>query len=134
MGVLLSLGENKAKLIGQFLVEVIMIGMIAFSIACITSQPIGQAVTNHMLAKEVQQTKDNKENESPSGAMVTTFGGSTDVDKPKGEAIDSVDVTISRQDMIEVGGIGMLVIIIATLLPCLFIIRLQPKMILSKND
>ncbi|MBC1434814.1 ABC transporter permease [Listeria rocourtiae] len=134
MGVLLSLGENKAKLIGQFLVEVIMIGMIAFSIACITSQPIGQAVTNHMLAKEVQQTKDNEENESPSGAMVTTFGGSADVDKPKGEAIDSVDVTISRQDMIEVGGIGMLVIIIATLLPCLFIIRLQPKMILSKND
>lgn len=134
MGVLLSLGENKAKLIGQFLVEVIIIGMIAFSVACITSQPIGQAVTNQMLAKEVQQAKDDEANEPKSGGMVASFGGSDEADKPKGEAIDSVNVTISRQDMVEVGGIGMLVVIIATLLPCLFIIRLQPKMILSKND
>ncbi|EUJ22926.1 ABC transporters (permease), putattive [Listeria grandensis FSL F6-0971] len=134
MGVLLSLGENKTKLIGQFLVEVIIIGMIAFSVACFTSQPIGQAVTNQMLAKEVEQAKDDEADPSQSGAMVTSFAGSGEEDKPKGEAIDSVNVDISRQDMVEVGGIGLLVVIVATLLPCLFIIRLQPKMILSKND
>ncbi|MBC2194970.1 ABC transporter permease [Listeria booriae] len=134
MGVLLSLGENKAKLIGQFLVEVILIGMIAFSAACLTSEAIGQTVTDQMLNKEVQQAKDEEAN-TPSGGMqmATVIGGEQD-DKPKGEVIDKVDVHISQQDMVEVGGIGLLVVIIATLLPCLFIIRLQPKMILSKND
>jgi len=50
------------------------------------------------------------------------------------EPIDNIDVSISSQDVMNLGGLGLLIAILSTLLPALSILRLNPKEILLKDE
>lgn len=50
------------------------------------------------------------------------------------DVIDTLNVTVSMNDMLILGGIGILIAIIATLLPSISVLRLHPKTILTKQE
>jgi len=130
LGILLAIGEKKRKLIGQLLVEVLCIAILAFGIATITGETVSQKMGDSLLQQEVIASQ---ENQQESNNLGFSFGTMNKQDNDV-EPIDDIDVSITSQDVLKLGGLGLLIAILSTLLPALSILRLNPKEILLKDE
>ncbi|MEA0563455.1 ABC transporter permease [Lysinibacillus irui] len=128
MGILLSIGERKWKLIGQLLVEVLFIAIIAFGLSLTTGSKVSQVIGDNLLSSEIATAEESKD-ETP-----TLIEVSTGADLSQEETIDKIDVSVTREDIGKVGGIGLAIAILATILPALSVLRLNPKQILLKDE
>lgn len=136
MGVLLALGEPKTKLMGQFIVEIMIVAILALGISSVAGDIVANQFGEQLLSQEVAQSTESAANPQsfgggPGGGMPGSRDGS---DTQTVEAIDELAVNVSAQDLGWLAGIGMLIAIIAALLPSLTILHMQPKNILSKQD
>ncbi|MEU5974045.1 ABC transporter permease [Streptomyces sp. NPDC047315] len=138
LGILLSLGEKKPKLLGQHLVEVVACALIAVGLAAAGSQFLSQAVGDRLLSSEVSSAKESAADEE-SGAdhssTVIGTGGPTPVtdDGPEVKPIDSLDVRLAAVDIVKVGATGLGIAALATLVPGARVLRLHPRDILTKG-
>lgn len=130
LGILLSIGEKKGKLIGQLLVEVLCIAALAFSLSIFTGGTVSQKMGDSLLQKEITASA---EQESNSKEHTFMFGMDEDHGKEV-EAIDNIDVSVTSQDVLKLGGLGLLIAILSTIIPALSILRLKPKEILLKDE
>jgi len=130
LGILLAIGEKKRKLIGQLLVEVLCIAVLAFGISIITGKTVSQKMGDSLLQQEVIAAEDQQQE---SNTLGFSFGMMNKQEKDA-EPIDNIDVSISSQDVLNLGGLGLLIAILSTLLPALSILRLNPKEILLKDE
>ena len=64
--------------------------------------------------------------------MVAGPGGT--VQNQKENPIDEINVSVTGEDVGKMGGIGLAIAILATILPALSILRLNPKQILLKDE
>ncbi|MEK5083382.1 ABC transporter permease [Bacillus sp. FSL H8-0515] len=139
MGVLMAIGEKRWKLIGQFLTEILIVAIIAIGIASLTGNLVANQLGNQLLSQQISSSSDSTQTASgQSGQMPGGGGGmgggmfghnSANVD-----VIDSLNVAVSINDMLVLGGIGIIIAIIATLLPSISVLRLHPKTILTKQE
>ncbi|MGE9753807.1 ABC transporter permease [Bacillus inaquosorum] len=139
MGVLMAIGEKRWKLIGQFLTEILIVAVIAIGIASLTGNLVANQLGNQLLSQQISSSTDSTQTASgQSGQMPGGGGGmgggmfghsSANVD-----VIDSLNVAVSMNDMLVLGGIGIFIAIIATLLPSISVLRLHPKTILTKQE
>ncbi|WP_338885821.1 ABC transporter permease [Bacillus subtilis] len=136
MGVLMAIGEKRLKLIGQFLTEILIVAVIAIGLASVTGNLVANQLGNQLLSQQISSSTDSTQ--TASGQMPGGGGGmggkmfghsSSNVD-----VIDSLNVAVSMNDMLILGGIGILIAIIATLLPSISVLRLHPKTILTKQE
>ncbi|MGD7094487.1 MULTISPECIES: ABC transporter permease [Bacillus] len=136
MGVLMAIGEKRWKLIGQFLTEILIVAVIAIGLASVTGNLVANQLGNQLLSQQISSSTDSTQ--TASGQMPGIGGGmggkmfghsSSNVD-----VIDSLNVAVSMNDMLILGGIGILIAIIATLLPSISVLRLHPKTILTKQE
>ncbi|MFY0521220.1 ABC transporter permease [Lysinibacillus sp. UGB7] len=130
LGILLAIGEKKRKLIGQLLVEVLCIAVLAFGISTITGETVSQKIGDSLLQQEVIATEDQQQESNNLGF---SLGMMNKQDKDV-QPIDDIDVSITSQDVLNLGGLGLLIATLSTLLPALSILRLNPKEILLKDE
>ncbi|MCY9376656.1 ABC transporter permease [Bacillus sp. T17B1] len=136
MGVLMAIGEKRWKLIGQFLTEILIVAVIAIGLASVTGNLVANQLGNQLLSQQISSSTDSTQ--TANGQMPGGGGGmggrmfgnsSSNVN-----VIDSLNVAVSMNDMLVLGGIGILIAIIATLLPSISVLRLHPKTILTKQE
>ncbi|MCY9545578.1 ABC transporter permease [Lysinibacillus xylanilyticus] len=132
MGILLSIGEEKWKLMAQFMVEVVCIAILAFALSLATGAKVSQFIGDSLLSSEIA-TASEEENPQNSGAVMVSGPGGT-LQNETEDPIDEIDVSITGADLGKMGGIGLAIAILATLLPALSILRLNPKQILLKDE
>lgn len=132
MGILLSIGEKKWKLMAQFVVEVVCIAILAFGLSLTTGAKVSQFVGDNLLSSEIATASEEKD-DSQNGSVMMVGAGGTLQDR-KEEPIDKIDVSVTGEDVGKMGGIGLAIAILATLLPALSILRLNPKQILLKDE
>ncbi|PGB79628.1 permease [Bacillus wiedmannii] len=132
MGILLSIGEKKWKLMAQFVVEVVCIAILAFGLSITTGAKISQFIGNNLLSSEIA-TAGEETNISQNGTVMVAGPGGT-VQNQKEDPIDKINVSVTGEDVGKMGGIGLAIAILATLLPALSILRLNPKQILLKDE
>ncbi|HDX9650858.1 TPA: ABC transporter permease [Bacillus wiedmannii] len=132
MGILLSIGEKKWKLMAQFVVEVVCIAILAFGLSITTGAKISQFIGNNLLSSEIA-TAGEETNTSQNGTVMVAGPGGT-VQNQKEGPIDKINVSVTGEDVGKMGGIGLAIAILATLLPALSILRLNPKQILLKDE
>jgi putative ABC transport system permease protein len=133
IGVLLSLGETKAKIASQYVIELILIAILAFSVATITSTSISSYLGEQLLQNEVTAL----EAETSTAQTTTGRGGGgamsitpiADI-----EYADSIAVSVSSRDVVSTFGLGITVIIMSSIVPALSIMRFNPKQILSSRN
>ncbi|MFJ7684813.1 ABC transporter permease [Peribacillus butanolivorans] len=128
LGILLSIGEKKGKLIGQLLVEVLCVAVLAFSLSIFTGGTVSQKMGDSLLQKEI--TAEEQENNP---REQTFMFGMNDDQGQEVDPIDNIDVSVTSQDVLKVGGLGLLIAILSTIIPALSILRLKPKEILLKD-
>ncbi|MCY9072858.1 ABC transporter permease, partial [Bacillus inaquosorum] len=101
-----------------------------------TGNLVANQLGNQLLSQQISSSTDSTQ--TASGQMPGGGGGmgggmfghsSANVD-----VIDSLNVAVSMNDMLVLGGIGIFIAIIATLLPSISVLRLHPKTILTKQE
>ncbi|PSA89586.1 macrolide ABC transporter permease [Bacillus atrophaeus] len=142
MGVLMAIGEKRWKLIGQFLTEVLIVAVIAIGIASVTGSLIANQLGNQLLSQQISSSTDTAQTASssqggghmPGGGGGMDGGGMFGQNSSSADVIDSLNVAVSMNELLLLGGIGILIAVIATLLPSISVLRLHPKTILTKQE
>ncbi|MFC9292840.1 ABC transporter permease [Streptomyces sp. NPDC057011] len=136
LGILMSLGEKKPKLLAQHLVEVVACALVAIGLAAAGSRFLSQAVGDTLLAGEVSSARDQAASDRQGPDPSNSTGGpkSPDGDGEKAEPIDRMDIRVGPADIGRIGATGLGIAALATLLPGVRVLRLTPRDILSKGN
>ncbi|MCU5601400.1 ABC transporter permease [Bacillus wiedmannii] len=131
MGILLSIGEKKWKLMAQLVVEVACVAVLAFGLSVTTGSKVSQLIGDNLLSSEIATASEEKDTSQNKPMMVGMNGK---MQNEKEDPIDKIDVSVTGDDLGKMGGIGLAIAILATLIPALSILRLNPKQILLKDE
>lgn len=141
-GVLLSMGEGKGKIIAQYVTEVLIIALVAFSLSVVSGKYIAQGVGSVLMNRETQIVENQDYNNARTGSggggrgmgMGQMGGGffnqQQNVDSV--ETIDSLDIRITLTEIKKMSAAGLLIIIAGTMIPAANVMRFKPKTILTK--
>lgn len=158
IGVLMSLGENRIKIIGQFFMELFMVTVVSLIIASFAGNFVGNALGNQLLSSSTsteqttqtsgqngggpgQDTNSSDSNNSDSGQKSGAPGGGgrggmgnmVSMATSSTQEIDDLDIKLTGTDVAKLGGIALLISFVSTILASIGIIRMKPKDILSSN-
>ena len=159
IGVLMSLGENRIKIIGQFFMELFMVTVVSLIIASFAGNFVGNVLGNQLLSSSTsteqttqnsglngggpgQDTNSSDSNNSDSGQKSGApgdgggrgdMGNMVSMATSSTQAIDDLDIKLTGTDVAKLGGIALLISFVSTILASIGIIRMKPKDILSSN-
>lgn len=123
VGIFLSLGFSKFKIIGQIWTEAIMIALLAVILSFTIAPTVSDVATNYLISQQVQKSDEEKEMNKD---MVAT-----EYKEPK-QDIQEVEVTITPE-MYLLDGISVVMLITASVfISCIVIVKRNPKDILSE--
>ncbi|MFJ9587697.1 ABC transporter permease [Streptomyces acidicola] len=114
LGVLLSMGEKKWKLIGQHTVEVAAVALPAVAVA---------ALIGHIAARQTGDALLGHESDKP----VTAAGAPHTSAGPH-------DMRVEPSDLGKVAGVGLGISLVATVIPGIGILRLHPRSLLTDGE
>lgn len=123
LGIYLSLGEKKIKIIGQIFIEVLIVAFIAISISLFTGNLLAKNVSTSLISND---TKTEQDSGMISGNQIGNANADIDFDTVK----DSYTVKIDGPYIAFFYLIGLVTVILSTALPMLYILRLNPKKIM----
>ena len=126
-GILLSIGVSKFNIISQYIIELLLISILAFGGSYFSSKVISQNIGNTIVAQASKQAVQD---------VQSGFGGfslGNDVNSSLAtRTVDEIDVKVDVEELIYVYVIGTVIIILSVMASSASIIRLKPKEILSK--
>lgn len=120
LGIYLSLGEKRARVVGQILIEVMVIAFIGLTISLFSGKILAEQVSDTMIKAD--------DHESSFEEMM--FVGEMQTDMTTDDVIDSYEVSLNASYIIGFYVISLITILISTVIPLVYIVRLNPKKIL----
>lgn len=130
IGVFLSVGIEKSAIIGQYLVEVLLVAILAFGLSFFTSNAVAGQIGNHLLAQNAQVEATDKNDVSSTPASVEV-GADTLLEKPL-PTENGIQVSVGLNNLLQLYLIGFAVIVVAVSVSSITVMRLKPREILSK--
>lgn len=140
MGVLLAIGEKRSKLVAQFFIELLIVAILAFAVSAVSSHYIAQFAGDKLLdnqnSSQTTSQTSSQQNGAPGGGGGMGAGGTSQqtTSAATQTSITSLDVTISLGDLVKMGLIGIGITFFAVAIPAIFVLRLNPKEILTKQE
>jgi putative ABC transport system permease protein len=145
IGVLLSLGESRFKLILQFFSEMLLCMLVALILASFTGNIVGNVIGEQLINQQTatsqtqtndqqpgqpagQQPGDQAPNENRAADKMGALGASSAATAAK---INNLDIKVQPKEFIWLAGFGILISFVSILLSSVGILRLQPKKILT---
>lgn len=125
MGIYLSLGEKKTKVMGQIVIEVVLIAIIGITLSLFTGNIIASGISEQMLNNQMLS---DQENEMYYGGTLQWLGYGEDVTAES--IMESYKVSLGLQTVLMFYGIGILTVLVSTIVPNVYILRLNPKKIM----
>lgn len=159
VGVLMSLGENRLKIIGQFFTELLMVTVVSLFIASFAGNFVGNAIGNQLLSSSTSteqttqnagpgaggpgqntkssdsntDTNSNQKPSTPGNGGGRGMGNMVAMATSSSQEIDDLDIKLTGTDVAKLGGIALLISFVSTILASIGIIRMKPKDILTSN-
>ena len=132
IGVLLSLGVSKLKIVLQLFTELLLVALIGFTLAIISGSLVAGKVGDEVL--KFQQSQQEEENSEP--WYHTSYKDPTDyfTNISQEELFEEYKVAVSPLLIAEIYVFGLGVVFIAILIPSAMIMRLNPKQILLSTN
>ncbi|MDF9867643.1 putative ABC transport system permease protein [Bacilli bacterium PM5-3] len=124
-GIYKALGEKKYKTIGQVAIEMCLIGLIGFSLAISTSSFVAKNVSQTIMKNtQVETTSDN----NVSASDIIPYLDDSVIDD--NYIANNYHIRISIKNVVYVIGIGVITMLVSSVGPSIYILRLKPKNIL----
>lgn len=148
IGVFLSMGIRKHAVIGQFLLEVLLIAVPAFGLSYFTSSAVAGQIGNHLLEQSmptghpaihapagqdsqgIQTEPEDADGVSAAAAAVEE--GTDELIRNPLPGEDGIEVSVELNDLALLYLIGFAIIIAAVSASSVTVVRLNPREILSK--
>jgi len=141
IGVLLSLGEARWKIIAQFFTEMLMVIVVAVAIAGVGGKFVGNqlgsqlvsqsATTTQMTSTSTGQPGGGEPNGNGGSGMRGGNGGPGSTSQTAKQATDTkLEVTVSAVNLAELGGFGLAITFLSIMIASGGILRLEPKKVL----
>ncbi len=132
-GILLSIGVSKVKIVAQYILETLMIAVIAFGLSYFSSGAIAQGTSN-LLFSQVAETQPIPKIETPDDGTeyLDITGQYIPYDTSNMVAPDSIKVHVTVEHLLWVYLLGIALCTAAVTLASLPIVKMKPKSILSQ--
>ncbi|MFD2305947.1 ABC transporter permease [Enterococcus termitis] len=145
IGVLLSLGESRLKVILQFFSEIIVCMVVALVIATFSGNIVGNVVGEQLIDQQTQTAQQSASNQAGPGEG----GGQQRGGRPDGggmgggmgrlgassaeaaQEIEKLNISVKPKEIAILAGLGVLISFFSIVLSSVGILRLQPKKILT---
>ena len=147
IGILMSLGEKRNKIVCQFLVEVLVILLLSITVSGLFGNKISNIVGNKLIQNEIAVQEEEISSGIPGMPAMAGIGGTGGFKGMSGfsipgfnsqqtniEVIDDLDINMGIVDFTKMSALAVLLAIVATLIPSISIMRFNPKTILSKHS
>ncbi|MEG0077600.1 ABC transporter permease [Anaerorhabdus sp.] len=127
IGVLLSLGVSKVKVVLQLFTELLIIGLMGFTLAVASGSLIAGQIGDLVL--DYQQNNVDEEIETDTNySWIGDQSYFTEISQD--ELLQNYHVSINPILILEIYGLGILVVFVSILIPSAMIMRLNPKRIM----
>ena len=135
IGVLLSIGASKLKIIGQFFVELAIVAVIGFTLSIFSGSLVAGKVGEVVLDYQITESGVAEENDYMIGYPSTSIWD-TDytTDITLDDLVGEYSVSISPLIIAEIYVVGLGIVLVSTLIPSLMIMRFNPKKILMNQN
>lgn len=134
IGVLLSLGEARWKIIAQFFTEMLMVIVVAVALAGAGGKFVGNQLGAQLVSQSTTtQTTSTSTTGQPGGGRPGNNGGPGKMNQTTHQekaADTNLDITVSAVDLAELGGFGLAITFLSIMLASGGILRLEPKKVL----
>ena len=143
IGVLRTIGISKVKLTMQFVFELMIVGLVALMLGAGLGATMSKGVSNSLLSSEIKSSETQSEKVKnnfggPGGGNFDFKGGpSMDFAKkgtPNVEAYDSIDAVVNISVLLELLGIGLILILVSSISAMVSIQRFSPLTILKERS
>lgn len=145
IGVLLSLGQSKVKIIAQQLIEIGLIAVVAFVISLgtgqLTSHYMGNMLESSSSSNVMQMgQKGDQPNENQNQSDSNQQKNNTQTKENflgnmmQGPSNQELDVSITGENVIQLAGVTVAICIVSIAVPAAYVLRLTPRQILSRKE
>ncbi|NLC34162.1 MAG: FtsX-like permease family protein, partial [Erysipelothrix sp.] len=121
LGIYLSLGDKRTKVVSQILMEVMMIALLGFTLSIFSGNLIAKGLSNSLVSEDRFNTDD--------GMMF--YGGYYFENEVNPEDVmNAYSVNLDLPYILGFYSIGLIVVALSTIVPTVYITRLNPKKIM----
>ncbi len=133
IGVLLSIGATKLKVIMQFFVELAIVAVIGFTLAVgsgsLIANKVGAKVLEYQISSSGIEEDDNDDYYYYSSIWDTDYTTDISLD----DLLSEYEVTVSPMIIAEIYVMGLAIVMISVIIPSFMIMRYNPKKILMNQ-
>jgi len=126
LGIYLSLGESKSKVVGQILIEVVSIALIAITLSLLSGNSIAESTSQSMmdLRNEITGNTDN------GGVIYKDMGYYPTNGVTEEDVLEAYKIEFSWDYVLILYGVGLGTVLLSSIAPMVYILRLKPKKIM----
>ncbi|MBO0441589.1 FtsX-like permease family protein [Candidatus Enterococcus ikei] len=124
LGIYLSLGDKRSHVMGQIIIEMLIISGIALIISLITGNLLGKMVSESLLNSDMLSSANDQMN------MFMAFDGLGSSDLTADDIMNAYEVKFSLGYIVTYLIVGLGTVLLSAILPLLYIVRLNPKKIM----
>jgi putative ABC transport system permease protein len=129
VGIYLALGERKGKILSQFLLEITVVAFFSIVVALFVGNIVAGNLSESMLMDDIAaQQEATNDGGWRDWDPFANMGFQTDV--PTDVIVDSYDVSLSPFMILLFFGVGFGTILLATVIPMIYVLQLNPKKIM----
>ena len=127
-GIYLSLGSKKKHILLQYLFEICLVFLIALTCSLVIGERIANKASHSLLVREMQNYEPDRYT-STVGSLEIRFGFQQ---LSPDDMLTGFETGLSLSDVFIFTGLGFAVIILSTIIPVLYLLRLKPKYLLEQ--
>jgi putative ABC transport system permease protein len=124
LGIYLSLGDKRSHVMGQIIIEMLLISGVALILSLITGNFLGKMVSDSLLNSDILNSATNQ---MDSFVMMNDLGTT---DLTADDIMNAYEVKFSLGYIITYLVVGLGTVLLSAILPLLYIVRLNPKKIM----
>lgn len=118
IGLLMALGERKIKVLGQFVLELLIVGLLATSAAMVSGNKLGALISDSFMRIQIDAENELKYQQQDYDALTQL------------DVLDAYKVELDAEYILSIYSIATLILLISSTAPVIFILKMQPKKVL----
>lgn len=124
LGIYLSLGERKGKVLGQVMLEVLIVSIVGITLSVFSGNYLARGVSDTLIQSQT-------DTDSMEGQIYSSQGSySMQTDVTTEDVTEAYQVKLDANYILLFYGVGLGAIILSTAIPLIYIVRLKPKKIM----
>ena len=124
MGIYISLGERKWKILMQIILEVCLVAMISVSFSLVTGFKLGDTIANQVIASSTEKQEEVLE------SQLAEIGSVNPENLQLEEITSQMSFTMDISYIVSVYCISFVVVLLSSIIPVMYVLRIEPKKIL----